>query len=753
MSGSSTSEDGGRLQAPAWLLALAALAAASLASMALILAFQAQGERATVANLLDDAALLFALAAATHASLHTLSTTRTMWRLLAVGLLSWVIGEAIFDVRTQILDRSMDESIADVFYVLFYPFALAALWVRDREARSGRLDVRMLDALIVAGAAALVAYDLVYDQNFDSAPTSAGDIARAAYPVFDGLLLWVIAYQAYNPAIVWDPTRWLLAAGTVGLLVADIFWNVLGALEYAIAVSAAMLCIGAAAILTPETTSPRDPTRRLPSQLVPAIVLSAAIAAIAATLVVNVYSDAPVLIVGAMVVMGIVLVRLLATLALNDRLLVESEERAVSDSLTGLRNRQYFVERLDVEVQRADRDGTPVALLMIDIDDFKLINDLAGHRAGDRALVSIAEAMNASSRATDIVCRLGGDELAIIAPATSASEAMGLAERLRARVHAIVISELADQGGVSVSIGCCVYPDISDSSTELIERADETLYAVKQSGRDRAAIYDHAATHPHDDAWQLARTKAELAARNADFRAVFAHAHEAMVITDEDGTVLMANAASVRMFGAAREQMIGRSVMEFVRPEHKSELADLIANTQTAGEAEGKLHLVVPGDEHLLVAFSTSRFAPGRYLTIVRDISESEEAAERLARSEAHFRAVFENSIDPMFVTDDAGIVRDANRAAALLVERSLPELIGQPVEQLMEAGSNIDVTALRADLRSVQEQQGSLTTRDKSGKVRTFEYTAVADFVPGRHLSIVRDVSDRASLPEKPES
>lgn len=748
MSGSGASRGESRLQVPAWLVALAALAAISLVSLLVIFVLQVEGERSTLANLLDNAGLVFAFAASVYAVGRTSTATRTMWILFACGLFAWLIGEVIFDVRTQLLDRSMDESIADVFYVLFYPFAVAALWVRDRDARDGRFDVRMLDALIVAGAAALITYDLVYDQNLNSAPTAAGDIVRAVYPVFDGLMLWVIAYQAYNPAIVWDSTRWLLAAGTGFLLVSDIFWNVLGSLEYAIAVCAAMLCIGLAALVSPTITSPRALASRLQSQLVPAIVLTCSVVAIAGAVIAHVYGEIPSLIVGATILIGIVLVRLMATLALNNRLLAESENRAVSDPLTNLQNRQYFIERLDVELQRSDREGTSLALLMIDIDSFKSINDLAGHRAGDRALIAVADAMRASSRATDIVCRIGGDELAILAPGTNADEAMELAERLRSQVHAIVIPELSHHGGISVSVGCCVYPDLAATPEELIERADETLYAVKQSGRDHASMYVEGAPEPHDESWQLSRARAELAARNADFRAVFAHAHEAMVITDEGGVILMANTESVRMFGASREEMVGRNVLEFVKPEHKAELEELVVRTQQTGEAEGRLHLVVPGNEHLLVEFSTARFAPSRYLTIARDISESERAAARLADSEAHFRAVFENALDAMFVTDDAGVIRDANRAAALLVDQSLPELIGKPVEELVQPMMSDDVTARRQELRTEQEQSGVVAMHDSHGNLRTVEYTAVADFVPGLHLAIVREVTDRASAP-----
>lgn len=736
---------------PFWLLSLGVLSAASFVALLLVVVVPSQNvtSLATVPNMLDNTALVFAFAACVYATTRTVADTRRMWILLSCGLFSWLIGETIYDIRVQLLDHSTAESIADVFYMAFYPLAIAGLWMRDRQARSGGLDARMLDALIVAGAVALIAYELVYDRNVGLAPTNFGEVVRRAYPVFDGLLIWEIIYQAYNPAIVWDPTRWLLAAGTVGLLVADIFWNVLGSVEYAVVISAAMICIGIAAAASPVLTRPRPSLDRHTTQLVPAIVLLLSAASVVGLVLIKLYDEMPAVIVGGAIVTALIVIRLLLTLAQNNRLLLESQRRSVSDPLTGLRNRQYFHDRLEVEIDRSKREGLPVGLLLIDIDNFKTINDLAGHRTGDRVLVAVADAMRAASRSTDVVCRTGGDELAIIAPGTGAEATMDMAERLRMNVHEITVPEVNAFERTSVSIGACVYPDLVQSEQDLMDRADETLYAVKQSGRDRAALYSPGSPAPRDAMWQLERAKAELTARDADFRAVFAHAHEAMAITDDAGLVLLVNDAAVRMFDAPRERMIGRNVLEFVKPDHQSELVKLMARTVESGEAVGRLHLQVPGNLHLLVEFSTSRFSPSRYLTIVRDVSDQERHNEELSASEARFRGVFENSIDAMFITDDSGIVRDANRAAALLTDRSLPELIGKSVEELVPATDAASVTEQREALRGLQTRVGNFTTRDGKGNLRTVEYSAVADFVPGLHLSIVRDVTDRIPTPK----
>jgi diguanylate cyclase (GGDEF)-like protein len=160
---------------------------------------------------------------------------------------------------------------------------------------------------------------------------------------------------------------------------------------------------------------------------------------------------------------------------------------SVTDPLTGLTNRREFERRLQEELARSVRHGLPLSLLILDLDLLKEINDSGGHRAGDRALVAVAEALRGSCRAVDIPARIGGDEFAILAPATSARDAQQLAARVQANLKSIVSVSHAP---VSISIGIAdlVSAGMLGAEGDLLEAADRALYRAKSGGRDRVAL-------------------------------------------------------------------------------------------------------------------------------------------------------------------------------------------------------------------------------------------------------------------------
>lgn len=157
------------------------------------------------------------------------------------------------------------------------------------------------------------------------------------------------------------------------------------------------------------------------------------------------------------------------------------------DALTGLPNRRQFDEALRRELVRAGRGGQGLALLMIDIDHFKLLNDTLGHQTGDERLRDVAEALQAcATRATDVVARYGGEEFSAILPGASPAEALDVAEAMRASVEALALTSPAPDGRVTVSIGAARMTEIdSESGQRLIERADAALYDSKRAGRNR----------------------------------------------------------------------------------------------------------------------------------------------------------------------------------------------------------------------------------------------------------------------------
>lgn len=164
------------------------------------------------------------------------------------------------------------------------------------------------------------------------------------------------------------------------------------------------------------------------------------------------------------------------------------EANAVHDGLTGLHNRRYFDERLVKEMKRGQREGTPLSLLILDVDRFKRVNDTHGHLAGDLVLQALARVVEASVRDMDVVCRFGGEEFAVILPNCPTSDLLQAGERIRQAVEGLPTASMGLPGPVTVSIGAATFPQPFSSLTGLLRAADEALYAAKTKGRNRVEL-------------------------------------------------------------------------------------------------------------------------------------------------------------------------------------------------------------------------------------------------------------------------
>ncbi|MCC6676470.1 MAG: diguanylate cyclase [Phycisphaerales bacterium] len=165
-------------------------------------------------------------------------------------------------------------------------------------------------------------------------------------------------------------------------------------------------------------------------------------------------------------------------------------QRAQIDGLTGLWNRAYFDSRWKEEFSRAVRYDRPVSLSLLDIDHFKSVNDTYGHPAGDAVLQAFCKVLLRESRHTDIACRYGGEEFALIMPDTAPADAAGVCDRIRAAVAALVWSRHPDRA-VTVSAGVAGgVPVDGFTPVQWIEAADEQLYSAKHGGRNRVMVRD-----------------------------------------------------------------------------------------------------------------------------------------------------------------------------------------------------------------------------------------------------------------------
>ena len=169
----------------------------------------------------------------------------------------------------------------------------------------------------------------------------------------------------------------------------------------------------------------------------------------------------------------------------NARNFSRVRELVITDDLTGLYNARYFDDLLEIELNRAKRFGSSLALVFIDLDFFKLVNDKHGHLVGSRVLSEIGQLFKRRIRSVDYGARYGGDEFVLILPETDKVGAYGLVCNLRDLVRSYVM--ITDEGAeisVTASFGIAVYPDDADNKIDLIRKADNMMYKVKESTRD-----------------------------------------------------------------------------------------------------------------------------------------------------------------------------------------------------------------------------------------------------------------------------
>jgi diguanylate cyclase (GGDEF)-like protein len=170
----------------------------------------------------------------------------------------------------------------------------------------------------------------------------------------------------------------------------------------------------------------------------------------------------------------------------NARLHLQVEQQAITDPLTGLANRRQFFDTLEREFERAQRFGTPLSLIMLDIDNFKQMNDVRGHLAGDAVLHGTAGTIEGLIREIDLAARYGGEEFGVLLPQTNLEGAKNLAERLREAVALRVVSFGDDQiNGVTASFGVASGPRTNADHLDLVARADAALYRAKRAGKNR----------------------------------------------------------------------------------------------------------------------------------------------------------------------------------------------------------------------------------------------------------------------------
>lgn len=179
----------------------------------------------------------------------------------------------------------------------------------------------------------------------------------------------------------------------------------------------------------------------------------------------------------------------------NAQLHAEVTRLSMTDPLTGLANRREMERRMDLEVERADRSAEPFSLALLDVDDFKVVNDSFGHPAGDAVLVELAQRLRRITRAVDLVARTGGEELAVLLPTAHGPTAVEAAMRMRRVVAGRPVVVDGVEISVTCSVGLATYPAHAGTAADLVAAADEALYRAKAQGKNRIEWADAADGH------------------------------------------------------------------------------------------------------------------------------------------------------------------------------------------------------------------------------------------------------------------
>ena len=170
----------------------------------------------------------------------------------------------------------------------------------------------------------------------------------------------------------------------------------------------------------------------------------------------------------------------------NAVLYEQTKTLAVTDGLTGISNREYLNKSLLIEFERSTRYGTPLSLVLLDVDHFKVVNDTYGHQKGDDVLVAIASLLKKFCRTNDIAARYGGEEFLMVLPQSNAQGAFKIAERIREEMMKLNFDE--NESGFSVTISCGVAElnkDCMEHVDQLVHMTDKALYKAKNSGRNK----------------------------------------------------------------------------------------------------------------------------------------------------------------------------------------------------------------------------------------------------------------------------
>ena len=470
----------------------------------------------TLTTTVDDygelVAAALAAAACAWAAAGTTGRIRRGWVLLALATGAWALGQTAWSYYEVILGRQTPfPSLADAGFLAAVPFEVAAVLQFTRGNGTASRAKTVFDGAIVAASMIFISWVVVLSAVYRAGGDGPFNFGLSlAYPVGDIVTIVIVLAALSGARVVYEPMI-LIAAGLIALTLSDSAFTYLTSLN-AFNTNpvdsgwvAGFLLMALAAVSARLRPSSPGEANRLPSRLrsaIPYVPMALAVGLAVFLVVLGRRLDP---FGTAMLVLVIVLVLVRQVFALNEVAMLsrqleetvarlQERERELSfqafhDPLTALANRALFRDRLEHGLETGRRSGPGLAVLYLDLDQFKLVNDTFGHDTGDRLLVAVAGRLRACVRPGDTVARLGGDEFAILL-----GEIRGLDDVLPVATRVVDSFGETFQIDKEVTMGVSVGVVLSDagrvSAEDLLRHVDAAMYTAKAQGRNRFVVYE-----------------------------------------------------------------------------------------------------------------------------------------------------------------------------------------------------------------------------------------------------------------------
>jgi len=417
---------------------------------------------------------------------------RLPWLLLAASQVIYAGGDTTFYVAHYLLHSSAFPSLADVLYLAHYVPVVVALSLLIRHRSPGRHLPSLLDATALAVVAGLLSWLYLIGPNTRFETGLLVKVTSTGYPLADLVMLVVAVRLFLGPGR--RGAAFLLLAGNLLLIMTadtlyalqqlagdyrpgnylDLIWLGGNLALGAAALHPAMVQVGRWAPVRESSLGPVRIAVLVVAALVPPVLLATGTAGRGG-------AQTRLLATVCAVLFLLIILRMVTLARGHQRL-------AITDVLTGLHSRRFIDAQLELEGARAERAGTPLGVLMIDVDHFKLINDQYGHPVGDRVLVQVARRLMAAARPGDVLGRYGGEEFLLVVPGSCAADLAEIAERVRTQVGGTPIPVGDVTVSVTVSVGAAAWPQHGTGPDELVWLADQALYRAKERGRNQVAL-------------------------------------------------------------------------------------------------------------------------------------------------------------------------------------------------------------------------------------------------------------------------